>query len=70
MLEPLVELDDVRPIEALAVIYKDYVNHYITHEKFAQDYGISVDAASELIDLSRRAFDDATEINNNLRVRG
>ena len=69
MLEPLVELDDVRPIEALAVIYKDYVNQYITYEKFAEDYGLSVQAAEELIDLSRRAFNDATEINNNLRVR-
>ena len=69
MLEPLVELDDVRPIEALAVIYKDYVNHYITYEKFAQDYGISVDTASELLDLAHRAFHDGTEINNNLRVR-
>ena len=47
MLEPLVELDDVRPIEALAVIYRDYVNQYITYEKFAQDYGLSVDAATE-----------------------
>jgi len=53
----LIPAEDIRPVEALQVIYLDWVNNFLTVDRFAEHYGMTPDAASELIDSGRRAHE-------------
>lgn len=49
----------------LEAIYLDWVNDYLTIERFAEDYQLTVSEATELIHMLKnvheRAFDKKTE---------
>jgi len=53
----LIPAEDIQPVEALQVIYLDWWNNFLTVDRFAEHYGITPDAASELIDSGRRAHE-------------
>ncbi len=42
--------------ESLLEMYFDYVNNYLTIEKFAEHRGLYVDEALRLIDLAKRCL--------------
>lgn len=43
--------------ETLIDIYLDWRNNYLTHEKFADHNGLTVDQAKTLIDLARNVYE-------------
>jgi len=49
--------EEIRPVEALQVIFLDWANNFCTSTYFAEHYGLSPEAASELIDAGRRAHE-------------
>jgi len=53
----LIPAEDIRPVEALQVIYLDWVNNFLTREYFAEYYGLTLEAAEELIDAGYRAHE-------------
>jgi hypothetical protein len=44
--------------EKLFKLYLDWVNNYLTIEKFAEHHGLYVDEAKMLIDLSQKCFEN------------
>ena len=52
---------DIQPVEALQVIYLDWVNNFLTREYFAEHYGLTLEAASELIDAGYRAHESMVQ---------
>ncbi len=48
---------DIQPVEALQVIFLDWFNNFLTVDRFAEHYGMTPDAASELIESGRRAHE-------------
>ena len=57
-----VDVDAIKPNDALQAIYLDWWNNFLTVERFAEWYGLSVDAASELIEQGRRTQKVRTEL--------
>lgn len=53
--------------EQLQKSYLEWVNHYLTLEVFAADYGITKDQARMLIELGRSIHEAAIEHNKSLR---
>ena len=52
-----IDTDDIQPVEALQVIFLDWFNNFLTVDRFAEHYGMTPDAASELIESGRRAHE-------------
>ena len=52
-----VNVDAIKPAEALQAIYLDWFNNFLTVDRFAEHYGMTPDAASELIESGRRAHE-------------
>jgi len=52
-----IDTDYIQPVEALQVIFLDWFNNFLTVDRFAEHYGMTPDAASELIDAGRRAHE-------------
>lgn len=49
-------------MELIFRIYLDWVNNFLTVESFAKHYGLSVPDATELIAISRRAYNLNNEV--------
>jgi len=52
-----IDASDIQPVEALQAIYLDWFNNFLTVDRFAEHYGMTPDAASELIESGRRAHE-------------
>ena len=52
---------EIQPIEALQAIYLDWWNNFLTREYFAEHYGLTPEAASELIDAGYRAHESMVQ---------
>jgi len=48
-----VNVDAIKPIDAMHAIYLDWVNNYLSTDKMAADYGLNVDTIGDLIDRGR-----------------
>jgi len=57
-----VDVDAIKANDALQAIYLDWINNFLTAERFAEWYGLSVGAASELIEQGRRTHKMRTEL--------
>jgi len=60
--------EDIHPVEALQVIYLDWLNNFLTVDRFAEHYGMTPDAALELIDSGRRAHESLVKRRHWLRL--
>lgn len=49
---------DSRMSSQLASLFRDYLNDYLTVERFAEDHEISVNDARTLIDLGRKYHEE------------
>jgi len=56
-----IDASDIQPVEALQAIYLDWVNNFLTREYFAEHYGLTLEAASELIDAGYRAHESMVQ---------
>jgi len=56
-----VNVDAIKPAEALQAIYLDWWNNFLTREYFAEHYGLTLEAASELIDAGYRAHESLVQ---------
>jgi len=56
-----IDTDDIQPVEALQVIFLDWFNNFLTVDRFAEHYGMTPDAASELIESGRRAHESMVQ---------
>jgi len=56
-----IDASDIQPIEALQAIYLDWWNNFLTREYFAEHYGLTLEAASELIDAGYRAHESMVQ---------
>ena len=56
-----VNVDAIKPADALQAIYLDWWNNYLTVAVFAEHYGISESAGRELIETARRVHENRTE---------
>jgi hypothetical protein len=54
-------VDRVEPDDAMQALYIEWLNNYLTVERFAEHMGLSESAARELIDAGRRRHDDRIE---------
>jgi hypothetical protein len=53
----LIPAEDIRPVEALQVIYLDWLNNFLTVDRFAEYYRMTPEAASELIEVCHSAHE-------------
>ena len=53
-------VDDIEPMDAIHAIYLDWVNNYLTVDKFARDYDIPREVAECLIDRGMTVHDNRT----------
>ena len=56
-----IDASDIQPVEALQAIYLDWWNNFLTREYFAEHYGLTLEAASELIDAGYRAHESLVQ---------
>jgi len=56
-----VNVDAIKPSEALQSIYLDWFNNFLTVDRFAEHYGMTPDTASELIESGRRAHESMVQ---------
>jgi len=56
-----IDASDIQPVEALQAIYLDWWNNFLTREYFAEHYGLTLEAASELIDAGYRAHESMVQ---------
>ena len=56
-----IDTDYIQPVEALQVIFLDWFNNFLTVDRFAEHYGMTPDAASELIESGRRAHESMVQ---------
>ena len=55
-----VDVDAIKPGDALQAIYLDWWDNFLSVERFAEYYGLSGQAAQELIQVARRVHNDRT----------
>ena len=46
-------VDNIKPMDAIHAIYLDWVNNYLSTDTMAADYGLHVDTIGDLIDRGR-----------------
>ena len=56
-----VDVDAIKPGDALQAIYLDWWDNFLSVERFAEYYGLSGQAAQELIQVARRVHNDRTD---------
>ena len=56
-----VDVDAIKPGDALQAIYLDWWDNFLSVERFAEYYGLSGHAAQELIQVARRVHNDRTD---------
>lgn len=56
-----VNVDAITSEDALQAIYLDWLNNFLTLERFAEYYCLSVEAASELVEVCRSVHENRTE---------
>ena len=56
-----VDVDAIKPGDALQAIYLDWCDNFLSVERFAEYYGLSGQAAQELIRVARRVHNDRTD---------
>lgn len=53
--------------ESAEKIYLEYLNNFLTIERFAEHYSISTDNAEKLIRVCKDIREEETELKNNLK---
>lgn len=56
--------------ESAEKIYLEYLNSFLTIERFAEHYGISTDNAEKLIRVCKDIREEEIELKNNLKKIG
>ena len=56
-----IDASDIQPVEALQAMSLEWVNNFLTREYFAEHYGLTLEAASELIDAGYRAHESMVQ---------